>query len=182
MMKRFTFSTWLTVVMLLFFAVAITLAMGYPAKARMMPLIVAIPGVALCLIQLAVDLLSSPKSTFHGAPRAGLDHPVGVDVAVPAVEELPEFGPHTVRQELVMWAFFVAFIVCILLFGYYVSVPALLLIFLRQQARVSWRLAISLAVGATLVLYLAFAMLLHIQLHPGFLTPLLMAKFGFAAA
>lgn len=172
-MRHFSFSTWLTIVMLVFFCVMVGLAMEFPAKARFMPLIVGIPGIALCLVQLAIDLLHSPKSAFHGAPRAGIAHDV------PGIEpELPEFGPHTVRQEITMWTYFVMFVAGILTVGYYVSAPIMLLTFLRRQAEASWRTSLLLAIGATVALYLIFGALLHIQLFPGFVTPWLLRSLG----
>ncbi|MBP1876303.1 hypothetical protein LPJGGPFB_05208 [Ensifer adhaerens] len=172
-MRHYSFSTWLTIVMLVFFCVMVGLAMEFPAKARFMPLVVGIPGIGLCLVQLAIDLFHSPKSAFHGAPRAGIAH------EVPGLEpELPEFGPHTVRQEITMWIYFVAFVAAILAFGFYVSIPFMLATFLRRQAESSWRMSLSLAVGATVVLYLLFGALLHIQLFPGFVTPWLLRTVG----
>ncbi|WP_429810434.1 tripartite tricarboxylate transporter TctB family protein [Ensifer sp. B1-9] len=175
-MRHYSFSTWLTIIMLIFFCVMVGLSMEFPAKARFMPLIVGIPGIALCLIQLAIDLFHSPKSAFHGAPRAGIAH------EVPGMEpELPEFGPHTVRQEITMWTYFVVFVAGIVTFGFYTSAPIMLVTFLRRQAEASWRVSISLAAGATIVLYLLFGALLHIQLFPGFVTPWLLRWIGMGA-
>ncbi|THK36592.1 hypothetical protein EHS39_19150 [Ensifer sp. MPMI2T] len=175
-MKNLSFSTWLTIVMLTFFIVMVGLSMEFPAKARFMPLIVGLPAIALCLLQLGIDLMPASRSAFHGAPRAGLAQQTGPE------PELPEFGPHTVSQELLMWTYFVAFIAGILAFGFYVSVPVLLLTFLRREAEASWRFAFSLAAAATLVLYLMFGALLQIQLHPGFVTPWMVQAIGIGAA
>nr|WP_289624772.1 tripartite tricarboxylate transporter TctB family protein [Sinorhizobium sp. 7-81] len=162
--------------MLAFFIVMVGLSMEFPAKARFMPLIVGLPAIALCLVQLGIDLMPSSKSAFHSAPRAGVAHQAGPD------PELPEFGPHTVSQEILMWTYFVAFVAAILAFGFYASVPVLLVTFLRREAEASWRFALALAAAATLVLYLMFGALLHIQLHPGFVTPWLVQAIGIGAA
>ncbi|MCZ4089039.1 tripartite tricarboxylate transporter TctB family protein [Sinorhizobium psoraleae] len=175
-MKHLSFSTWLTIVMLAFFIVMVGLSMEFPAKARFMPLIVGLPAIALCLVQLGIDLMPSSKSAFHSAPRAGVAHQAGPE------PELPEFGPHTVSQEILMWTYFVAFVAAILAFGFYASVPVLLVTFLRREAEASWRFALALAAAATLVLYLMFGALLHIQLHPGFVTPWLVQAIGIGAA
>lgn len=171
-MKNLSFSTVITIVMLIFFCVMVGLSMEFPAKARFMPLVVGIPGIALCLVQLAIDLFHSPKSAFQGAPRAGIGLELGPE------PELPEFGPHTVRQELVMWGYLVAFVAGTLAFGFYVSIPVLLLTFLRRQAESSWVFTVVVAATATSVLYLMFGALLHIQLHPGFFTPWLLKSLG----
>ena len=48
--------------------------------------------------------------------------------------ELPEFGPHTVSQEIAMWIYFVAFVAGILAFGFYVSIPILLVTLAPERA------------------------------------------------
>jgi hypothetical protein len=170
-----TFSTWLTAVMLVIFGTLVGIATQYPEGARFMPLIVGIPGIALCLLQLGLDALRAYDghltSHFQTAPKAGKP--------VETLEtELPEFGPHTAKSELRMWLYFVGFIAAVLGLGFYVSVPAMLVTFLRREAEASWRFALLLGIGATLVLYLMFGLLLHIRLHPGFLTPLIMHRLG----
>ncbi len=75
----------------------------FPPNARFMPFVVGIPGIALCLLQLGMDLLRAPGNqlaeNFQAASKAGV--PANL---VP--EEEPEFGPHTVSGELTMWAYF----------------------------------------------------------------------------
>ncbi|TCR87714.1 tripartite tricarboxylate transporter TctB family protein [Rhizobium sp. BK376] len=179
-LKNISFSTFLTAVMLVIFSVMVGLAFGFPAKARFMPLIVGIPGMALCLLQLGMDLYSHKASSSHGrhhhvptqAPAAAAA--LAVQEADP---ELPEFGPHTVPQEMAMWGYFISFIVAILLFGFYVSAPIMLAATLRTQAKKSWKFSLLLAVIATAVLYLVFGAFLGIELHEGFATKWLMQRF-----
>jgi hypothetical protein len=183
-LKNISFSTLLTVVMLLIFAVMVGLSFDYPAKARFMPMIVGIPGMAFCLIQLAIDLFSGAGVAAHAVHR---HVPVKAPAAAAAAaeqesaEELPEFGPHTVRQEGIMWAYFIAFIIGILLFGFYVSIPIMLTTTLRTQTGRSWRFSLLLAAIATAVLYAMFGAFLGIQLHEGFVTSWLVHRFEVGA-
>jgi hypothetical protein len=174
-----TFSTWLTGLMLLIFAGMVGIALQYPEGARMMPLVIGMPGIALCLLQLVLDAKNAEAGAFgyrfKAAPKAG--KPEAVAIAMPGEEE--EFGPHTVRGEMTMWFYFVAFIAAVLTFGFYVSVPVMLVSFLRREAGTSWRLALGLGLGATLVMFTIFSVLLHIRLHPGVITPMLMRNLGF---
>ncbi|MGO4350331.1 tripartite tricarboxylate transporter TctB family protein [Rhizobium sp. RAF36] len=179
-LKTISFSTALTFVMLAIFTTMVALSFDYPAKARFMPLVVGIPGILLCLVQLGLDLFRSPS-----APAAAS---LGQQIAAASApesgqqeEELPEFGPHTARQEAIMWVYLVSFVTGIILFGFYVSVPIMLLTFLRRQGEASWKFALALAIAATLALYLMFGRLLGIELHPGFVTRWAMHAFGFGA-
>lgn len=169
------FSTWLTAVMLLIFSTMVGMATQFPADARFMPFVVGIPGIALCVLQLVLDGVRAYdghlSQHFQRAPKAGKPVETG-----PA--ELPEFGRHTVKQELRMWTYVVAFIGGVLALGFYASVPVMLITFLRREAAASWRMTLLLGIGATVVLYLMFGMLLQIRLHPGFLTPLILRGVG----
>ena len=169
------FSTWLTAIMLLIFATMVGIATQYPADARFMPFVVGIPGIALCLLQLALDAVRAYDGQlsrhFRTAPKAG--KPVET-----VATELPEFGRHTAGRELRMWAYVVAFIAAVLCFGFYVSIPIMLITFLRSEAKASWRSALLLGIGATAVLYLMFGVILQIRLHAGFVTSLVLRGFG----
>lgn len=180
-LRNISFSTWLTVIMLVIFTTMVGMSLEFPAKARFMPLIVGVPGIVLCLIQLAIDLFRTPSASAN-ASAIQVRTPANLSSEAGQAEaELPEFGPHTVRRELVMWGYFVAFIAAILAFGFYASVPVMLVAFLRMQADASWKFSLSLAAAATIALYLMFGALLGIQLHPGFVTPWAMQSLGIEA-
>ncbi|MBB3595842.1 hypothetical protein FHX08_006259 [Rhizobium sp. BK529] len=177
-LKNINFSTALTFVMLAIFTSMVAISFDYPAKARFMPLVVGLPGIVFCLIQLGLDLFRSPDESASAS--------VGEQIAAASApesqhEELPEFGPHTARQEVVMWGYFVSFITGVILFGFYISVPIMLLTFLRRQGEASWKFALALAIAATLALYLMFGRLLGIELHPGFVTRWAMHALGLGA-
>jgi len=178
--KNISFSTLVTIVMLLIFATMVWMSLSFPVKARLMPMIVGIPGMAFCLIQLGIDLFSGakagPHKAHHHVPAEAPAAAANLEV-LEAEEELPEFGPHTVRQETVMWGYFVSFIAAILLFGFYISVPIMLAASLRTQAGKSWKFSLLLAVIATAALYLMFGRFLGIQLHEGFVTTWLIRRF-----
>jgi hypothetical protein len=162
--------------MLLIFATMVGIATQYPADARFMPLVVGIPGIALCVLQLGLDAVRAHDGQswiyrFRSAPKAGKP-------AVPAEEELPEFGSHTRKRELVMWGYVIAFIAAILAFGFYIAVPVMLVAFLRREAGRTWGVALLLGAGAMLVLYLMFSALLRIVLYPGLLTPMILRGLG----
>ena len=170
-----SFSTWLTWIMLAIFSTMVGIATQYPADARFMPFVVGIPGIALCVLQLALDAARAYDGRlvriFQTAPKAG--KPVE---AVDADE--PDFGRHTAKRELRMWCYVVAFVAGILTFGFYVSIPIMLVTFLRREAESSWRSALLLGIGGTAVLYFMFGFVLQIRLHPGFLTPLILRSLG----
>lgn len=168
-----TFSTWVTLLMLAIFTTMVAIATQYPEGAALMPFLVGIPGIGLCLLQLALDYKRATGFStyrFRSAPKAGKPEEY-------AVEE-PEFGPQTVKREFLLWGYFLGFIAGILLFGFYVAIPIMTVAFLRREAQASTRFALLLGGGATLVLFLMFGVLLQIRLYPGVITPVILKALG----
>jgi len=147
------FSTWLTVTMLVIFTTMVLIATSYPAGARFMPFVVGIPGIVMCLFQLAMDWLGVHRARlaahFQSAPRAGQHHLVEYPTAELTEEveaPLPEFGPHTVAAEITIWVYFLVFIAAVLLFGFLPSVPVMVATYLWREAKVRpvWAIAVGL--------------------------------------
>jgi hypothetical protein len=84
-----------------------------------------------------------------------------------------DFGPGTASRELIIWLYFAAFIAGVLIFGFYVAVPVMLVAFLHFETRFSLPRALLAGVGATAILYAAFGTVLQIRLHHGFVMHLL---------
>jgi hypothetical protein len=160
------FSTAVTVVMLAIFVTMVAVAATYSEKARFMPFVVGIPGIGLCLLQLAMEL--------RGARRARPDRD-----EVRAFISLEAPGDMSVASEIRTWAYFVAYIGGVLLFGFHVAVPILVATYLYLEAKLS-ALAAGLAAAAfTLAVYLMFERLLEFRLHEGMLTERLIDAFAF---
>jgi hypothetical protein len=159
------FSTVVTLIMLAIFVTMVGVAATYSEKARFMPFVVGIPGIGLCLLQLAMEL--------RGARKA---RPAGGEVHASISLEAP--GDLSVASEIRTWAYFVAYIGGVLLFGFHVAVPILVATYLYLEAKLS-ALAAGLAAAAfTLAVYLMFERLLEFRLHEGVLTERLINAFA----
>jgi hypothetical protein len=146
----------MTAVMLSVFVVMVGIATQYPPDARFMPFVAGIPAIALCLLQLALDFRDSPR------------------VKAPA---LADGGGSTPRREIIMWGYFIGVIGGVLLFGFLLTIPVFVVVFLRHWARASWRFALGLTAAASVILYLVFVQGLGVALHPGFVTEILLDRF-----
>jgi hypothetical protein len=169
-----SFSSTLTVVMLLIFATMVAIASGYRPGARFMPYIVGLPAIGFCLIQLFLDWRKNrieplragqPKSQTHQTMQA-------------VVEEAEEDETPLVRRELLIWGYFLGFVALILTLGFYVATPLLVLTFLRFEGERSWPTAAIAAVITTGLLYVAFAMVLRLSLYAGHYGPALLRSAG----
>ena len=121
------------------------MALDYPFKAALMPLVVGMPGAALCLFQLLMELRRARVSEPQSRP---------------------------VKRELQLIAWWGAFVGGVLLFGFLIATPILLYAYLRFDSREpQWR-ALLFALGEIAVVYGIFSQLLSTSLWPGFLPPM----------
>ena len=172
-----SFSTFLTLVMLAIFSAMMASALQYPSGAQFMPFIVVMPVAVLCLMQRLVDW-RNPAASAQAAAQPGV--PFCGGLALSEVPHEPEpSGRELVRREAVMMSYFLGFVGGLLLFGFWISVPVMLVSFLHIQARLSWAAALAAGLGGTLILYLVFEVVLGIRLHPGFATHSLFNALGF---
>ena len=175
----------MTLAMLGIFVVLVFIASGYPPNARFMPFVVGIPAIGLCILQLVLDqrgrrttLDAGPPALEPGVRNVGPEAPGKM---LP-VEPEPVLPPReTVRRELVLWAYFLALLGGILLFGFWATIPIFLVAFLRFQARARWGMTLALGIAATVVLYLALEQAFRIELHRGFVTEYVRDQLGRAS-
>jgi hypothetical protein len=142
-----TVSTAMSALLLVVFTTMVVIATGFPDGARFMPMIVGLPAIALCLIQLVMDWRA--RTT---APRS---------------RKSAELGPHTLAGELRAWGWFAAFIALVLLLGFVIAAPLLVFGYLWREAQVRpWRAALA-AAAFTGWIWGMFEYLLGFALHPG---------------
>lgn len=181
----------MNLVMLSIFAVMVGVATQYPPQARFMPFVVGIPGLVLCLIQLAIEIRggrgatrdeSDGRSEMQKAAEEvaritgrKMDFSEAEGPAAVVVEEAPANQGH---REVVMWSYVLGLIGGVLLFGFWISIPFFLLTFYRFFAQTSWRKAIVTAVLGTAGFYLAFVVALGAILHEGFVVEMIKERFG----
>ena len=147
----------MTAVMLAIFVTMVAIAWDYPPQSRFLPLVIGIPGIVLVLVQLYVDVrrdVRGPRSSPTSRTKASGSHQ----------------GTSQLRRELVLFGYFVGLVAGVILFGFWLTVPVFLILFLRLHERDNWMFVISLTAVSWLVIYLIFDRLLEIALHPGFVT------------
>lgn len=135
--------------MLAIFGGMVGVATQYPPQARFMPLVVGLPGIALCLVQVVLEIAARRRAT------------TGVTADGPGTEAR--------RRELVLWGSFLGLIASLILLGFWLTIPFFLLAFLRGHAKESWRFSLALSAGGSMLLALVFHVGLGVMLHKGFL-------------
>lgn len=181
----------MTLVMLAIFGTMVGFAMTYPPGARFMPFVVGIPAILLCLIQIVLDARAAKEARGPRDNRNEMEiaeervaRMTGRSVTFEAAHMAPQLtvseNPTGIAKsrEFIIWLYILSLVGGILLFGYVVSVPLFILLFLRWEAGCSWlRAALFAGVGSAFLL-LTFLYVLKFQLHQGFLTERVLAVFG----
>ena len=178
--------TLLGVVMLGIFSVMVAIAADYPWQAAMLPMVIGIPGILLSLLQIGLDMHNFHKAEGRIDPRTAFEiymeeiseatkgqvtMDIPADTQMTTLVEDPSVVGRTRRQrEWLLWGYFYGLVVAVLLFGFWIGIPAFLIAFLRFYARESWRLTAALAFACWAVMYLLLVVLLEQVLFEGFVT------------
>ncbi len=141
-----------TTVMLAIFAGMSLMALGYPDKARFLPLLVSVPATLMCLAQLLFDVRGAlQERSTEATAEATLEQP----------------------REIKMFIWLALFLVGIMSFGFLIAAPLLVFAFLRFGEKELWMTAILSGLGTWIILYGVFTRLLELFLFEGFVTRLL---------
>lgn len=134
--------------LLAIFAGTVAVAAGYPAEARLMPLLVGSVGGVLCVLH----LLPAVVGMFGRSPPRGRTDGRRVER----------------RREMVHLMWFVAFVAGILTFGFLAASPVLVFAFIAGGGRERWIVAAGLGLGTAITLYGVFELIFRLPLFPGF--------------
>ncbi len=127
---------------------------SYGAKARLVPLLMLVPGIILTGIHLG---------RIHRQPDLIMEEGV-------AEEDGESFEINApFDQEMWMVAWFIGFAALIWLIGFLVATPLFLILYLRLWAKEKWRRTLPLAVITTLCIYLIMEWAFKIILYRGWL-------------
>ncbi len=150
---RITGNLILSLGMMLLFALLVVIGMRYNALARLLPMVVAVPGLILTAIQFIRELRSSLKA----------------ETAASLEEKKKEtLSPQEVQRrekEAVGWL--LAFFVLIYLFGFSIAILVFVLLFTKVFGRESWKLSIGMAVVLWAFVVVVFEQAMKSALYPG---------------
>jgi hypothetical protein len=153
--------------LILFFAFVIITALGYNFKARLIPLVVALPCLAMAIYRFAVDLKGKEKEGLSGEDELLKDIMDKVDVTVDHKEKKEKISSEEKKRRFFNMAVWIlGFVVLIFLFGFLIAIPVFTLLFMRYHKE-SWILSLSCAVGLCVSVYIAFVVIAKTILYEG---------------
>ena len=132
---------------------AIFAASRWSFKTGFFPLAIAIPLLILVLVHLYLE--------SFGAPEVSKGPAVDADFSGEVPDEIAR------RRVLTIFAWIAAFILCVYLIGFPLTVPLFIFFYLKVQSEVSWIHSVALTTITWGLFYLLFQRLVHIQFEAG---------------
>ena len=156
MMEKKQGETILSLFFLGFFVMLVLISLTYSPKARRLPLIVGIPGVALAAVE--VYRRTIKRSTREPQPAVSPDEK--------ETEEEGQGLTDDPRKVAGMIGWVVLLVGMIWILGFLVTIPAYTLLFMKVR-RESWTASLLFAGIGFAALYVLFIVTLNIELYPG---------------
>ena len=135
-------------ILLAVFVVLVGVGTGYSRKARMLPLVLGIPGLILAGVIVSRSCAKAGKTISQ--------------------ERSADEQAHDQKKVLIMIGWVALLIAMIWVFGFLITIPVYMVLFLKTRGE-KWPLTIGLALGSWAFLYWIFAVTLKIILYPGIL-------------
>lgn len=147
----------------LFVALLLWISADYPPRARYVPQVVAVFALVCLGMQLALDAFPLLEELYRKVEKEDV---FSVEEGVRAARrgDGAELG-----LELIAYLWLSVLLGGLLLFGFLLSVPAYIALYLRFQARLSWLKSAIYGAGTWLFVYGLFVRLFEIPLYSGLL-------------
>src|SRR5262245_37046029 len=130
----------------------VVVAIAWPWKAALFPLVIGIPLFCLAAAEALWTLVGS-------APEQGGE----------AKDFQLSIGQDTPRRTLLAAGWILAFFAAIVLLGFPIAVPLFVFLYLRLQGREGWRVSIVMTAAVWGVFYGLFDLMLHLPFPAGWL-------------
>ena len=147
----------LTLVFFLIFGIGVAQAAQWDIQARMFPWVIGFPTVVLCFCQLFGDLFQRRVPGAEEDVRGGMDLPVDRSVPMTVV----------ISRALNTLFWILGLFGAVFLFGFVVSVPVFVLLYLAVQAREPIKVSLISSLSVLFVIVLVFHLVLNIPWPEG---------------
>ncbi len=155
--------------LIIFFGAVIIGAMGYTHKARLIPLVVGLPCVAMAVAQFILDLGKGGKKGISGEEelfRGVMERLIHQEIVTEEGEKKEKEKSGENRRFFLTIFWILLFVACLYVLGFSMSIPLFTIVFMRYKKE-KWLLTLSTAAGLWVVIYAAFAIAAGIDLYPG---------------
>ena len=145
--------------------VFLVLSLDYQPRARLVPVIIAVPTLLLTLLQLLIDMIPAVArrlSFFQEYDLFGIETGRAVE---PSEESRPSSTVY--RREFSFAAWLLLLMALIYFLGYLVAIPLFLILFMRLRSSESWLMTLSITAATWAFVYVVFIVVMGAPLHSG---------------
>ncbi len=169
---KFQVKHWFSLFWVLFFALIIYVSFGYQYKARLIPLVVAIPCFCFSLYRFYVELAGKEGAAEEEDARLKeIKEQVGeISLGHKESEKIDQAEKTRRFFDILMWI--AIFLVLIFTVGYLIAIPVFTLAYLRFKKE-TWLLSALCSIGLTAGIYLAFVIGTDSYIYEGLVIPLI---------
>jgi hypothetical protein len=157
---KMTGGTLFALLFLCLFAGALYLCTGWPPEARFFPLLIVVAGIGLC----GVVLRSEMSLTGFTEIREGGPERDKLKAVLRGTEQKA-----TPRREAVMILWVSAFLIMVLILGFWIGMAVFMPLFMHWFGRENWKIIALYTAGMWLAIYLTFAVGMRVSLFEGIL-------------
>ena len=143
----------------------LVLALDYQPRARLVPLIIAVPTLLLTLFQFLIDAVPAVGRRFSFFQEYDL---FGIETgrAAEPSEEKRSSG-NVFRRELSFAAWLLFLVALIYFIGYLAAIPLFMILFMRLRSSERWLVTLSITAVTWAFVYFVFIVIMGAPLHEG---------------
>ena len=143
----------------------LVLALDYQPRARLVPLIIAVPTLLLTLFQFLIDAIPAVGRRFSFFQEYDL---FGIETgrAAEPTEETRPTG-NVFRRELSFAAWLLLLVALIYFIGYLAAIPLFMILFMRLRSSERWLVTLSITAVTWAFVYFVFIVIMGAPLHEG---------------
>jgi hypothetical protein len=156
---------------IIFFGGILIISLGYNPKARLIPLVVSIPCVAMAAYRLVVDLKGKEEkglSTEKELTKGIMERIEGVTAPQKKKEKIAPEEKRRRLLDITLWILIFTGLIYVL--GLLYAIPIFTFSYMRSKKE-GWVLALACALGLLVCVYLAFIVGTKSQLYEGLVIP-----------
>jgi len=154
----------------IFLTLFLLLSFQFSPKARLLPLIVSVPTLALTLFRLTVNLVPKLSAKYQTVREYDIFDLAEIRKRVSAASdsEKPDVVS-THKKELNVVAWLIGLVIAIWLIGFLISITLFVFLFLKFRSGEKWVSTLSVTIGTWLFVYGVFVIALNLSLYKGIL-------------
>lgn len=143
----------------------LVLALDYQPRARLVPLIIAVPTLLLTLFQFLIDAIPAVGRRFSFFQEYDL---FGIETGRAAAStEESRPNRNVFRRELSFAAWLLLLVALIYFIGYLAAIPLFMILFMRLRSSERWLITLSITAVTWAFVYFVFIVIMGAPLHEG---------------